>query len=447
MNTPLYDFVKEYNTKNAVRLHMPGHKGKIAALESGFDITEIDGADVLYNEKGILKESQKNASDIFGTYKTLYSAEGSSLSIRAMLSLIKMYSLNARKHPLVLAGRNAHKVFMTASALLDIDVKWIFPEEKAELLSVNISPSYLEKCISDCEEMPVAVYITSPDYLGNISDIKAMSEICDKYGIILAVDNAHGAYLRFLPENMHPISLGAHMCCDSAHKTLPVLTGGGYLHISEKAPALIKSQAENAMSLFSSTSPSFLILTSLDRANEYLCNKMYEDTAKLQARICELKTRLSSVGYSVKGNEPLKLTLAAKAYGYTGDELAELLRKDNIECEFSDPDYIVFMFSTSTEDDEINRLKNTLIGIEKRAAVTQIVSIPVLYRAMSVKDALFSSSEEISTAFAENRVLASPSVSCPPAVPVAVCGERLNAEAIRCFEYYGIKKINVVKED
>ena len=90
MNTPVYDFIKEYAEKNTVRLHVPGHKGKAGEFCEAFDITEIDGADVLYHETGILAESQKNASAIFGTAKTVYSTEGSSLCIRAMLTLIKM---------------------------------------------------------------------------------------------------------------------------------------------------------------------------------------------------------------------------------------------------------------------------------------------------------------------------------------------------------------------
>ena len=122
MNTPIIDFGKKYQEKNTLRLHMPGHKGKSFLGIEGFDITEIEGADVLYSANGIIEESQNNASALFHTAKTLYSCEGSSLSIRAMLYLAL---LSNRTSNTILAARNAHKVFMSAAALLDFKVECI----------------------------------------------------------------------------------------------------------------------------------------------------------------------------------------------------------------------------------------------------------------------------------------------------------------------------------
>lgn len=107
-----------------------------------------------------------------------------------------------------------------------------------------VTPEAVKAALSACRAKPAAVYLTSPDYLGNILDIKGIAEICHKAGVPLAVDNAHGAYLKFLPESLHPIDLGADICCDSAHKTLPVITGGAYLHISNSAPPLFAEQAK-----------------------------------------------------------------------------------------------------------------------------------------------------------------------------------------------------------
>ncbi len=443
MDTPVFDFIENYRKSAFVRLHVPGHKGN----ENALDITEIEGADVLYHDDGILGRSQHNASLIFGSAKTVYSAEGSSLGIRGMLALIKMYAEKTGRKPVVAAGRNAHKVFMTASALLGIDVRWIYPENNESVVSAEITPETLRNFLKSSEEKPVAVYITSPDYIGNTADIRGLSAVCRENGVLLAVDNAHGAYLHFLKEDLHPISLGADMCCDSAHKTLPVLTGGAYLHISRNAPSFIAENGEKAMSLFASTSPSYLILSSLDKVNKTLAEG-YSHKIKETAEITEkLKCVLAENGYSLAGNEPLKISLKTKEYGYYGTEFADILRSNKIEPEFSDPDFVVMMITPENGEEELRYLEQILLSVPKREKIEG--KIPVISPCewvLRIREALFKSSEKISVNEATGRILASPSVSCPPAVPIAICGERLTENAVKCFKYYGIKEIDVIRE-
>lgn len=444
MNTPLYDFIIKYSSGDIARFHVPGHKGRYGDAENA-DITEIKGADVLYHETGVLEESQKNAAQLFGTRKTLYSAEGSSLCIRAMLTLIKMYAEKTGRQPEVAAGRNAHKVFMTASALLDMDVEWINSEGVSSLVSCKITPQGLEAYFDGCGNLPAAVYVTSPDYLGNMADIKGLSEVCHRHNVLLAVDNAHGAYLNFLPQSLHPITQGADICCDSAHKTLPVLTGGAYLHIGKNAPLYLADNAKKAMALFASTSPSYLILSSLDETNPYLYDDFPEDLAQLVETIRMCKSILEQKGVSFSGDEPLKLTIPTKPLGYYGDEVADILRENQIECEFSDPDFVVLMVSPFNTIEEIYRLFGTLMCIEPREEIKEALpERKPLERKMSVKDALFAPSENVSVNEAAGRILADTCVTCPPAVPVAICGEVLDEAAIKCFRYYGIKTVNVV---
>ena len=437
MNTPICDFVREYEKKNALRLHMPGHKGK-GDVEK-YDITEIEGADVLYNAKGIIKQSEDNASSLFGTAKTLYSTEGSSLCIRAMLYLAKLWG----KKPLIAAGRNAHKAFMSAAALCDFEVDWLCGE-RTGVISCRITAEFLEEYLS--KNKPVAVYITSPDYLGNISPIEELAKVCHKHGVLLLVDNAHGAYLQFLKKSAHPIALGADICCDSAHKTLPVLTGGAYLHISKNTDKMLREQAENAMALFASTSPSYLILQSLDAANKYLEN--YDGKLDAFAKyVFSLKEKLTKNGYTLVGEELLKITLAPKSYGYTGDEIAKLLEKQGIICEFSDPDYTVMMLTPEIEERALLHLEKVLCGIPKREEITKIPpGHHKCEKVFSTREALFSQSEEKPVSLCIGRVLADAVVSCPPAIPIVVCGERVDEAAVKLFEYYGITTCRVVKE-
>ena len=443
MDTPVVDFIENYRSGQFVRLHVPGHKGS----ENPLDITEIKGADVLYHEDGILGRSQHNASVIFGTEKTVYSAEGSSLGIRAMLALIKMFAEKTRRRPIIAAGRNAHKVFMTCSALLDAEIRWIYPDNKESLVSAVISPERLRNFLEKCDELPVAVYITSPDYIGNVSDISGLSAVCREYGVLLAVDNAHGAYLRFLGEDIHPISLGADMCCDSAHKTLPVLTGGAYLHISVEAPPYLAANAEKAMALFASTSPSYLILYSLDKVNRSLVEGYGERIRETAERVSSLKRLLQENGYVLSGNEALKIAVRTKEYGYEGTEFSEILRKYKLECEFSDPDFVVMMITPENSEEELLQLEKVLISIPKREKIEgEMPVISPCESVLGVREALFKTSEKVSINEAQGRILASPSVSCPPAIPIAICGERLTENAVSAFRYYGISEIDVITE-
>lgn len=446
MNTPICDFVREYEKKHALRLHMPGHKGEALMGFEKYDITEIDGADVLYDADGIIKESQQNAAALFGTKKTLYSTEGSSLCIRAMLYLVKMLAKKQGRQPLVFAGRNAHKVFMTASALLDIDVEWLSTEKSRNLLSCEITADELESCLCSSDKKPIAVYITSPDYLGNISDIRGLSEVCDRYSVLLLVDNAHGAYLNFLEENQHPIHLGAHMCCDSAHKTLPALTGAAYLHIAEKAPALFCESAELSMRMFASTSPSYLILQSLDMVNSYLSDGYKQRLSAYIGQLCEFKKCLTENNYVLSGDEPLKITLHTKDYGYAGEDFHKILKEKNIVCEFYDKDFCVFMLSPENSAEQTAYLRDVLLGIERREKINELPPVITSRKmAVSMKEALLSEAVSMPVSECEGRILASPSVSCPPAVPLAVCGERITKAVIECFEYYGIENIFVLR--
>lgn len=447
MNTPIYDFVRKYADSDTSRLHMPGHKGRAFLGCEAFDITEIDGADSLYEADGIIKESEKNASSLFGC-DTFYSTEGSSHCIRAMMHLITMDARAESKKPLILAGRNAHKTFLSAAALLDFDVQWIYPDSEDSYLTCSITATKLDAIISEMPAKPTAVYITSPDYLGNTADINSLAEVCHKYGVLLAVDNAHGAYLRFLGKSEHPIDNGADICCSSAHKTLPVLTGGAYLHISPNAPKSFSEYARTALSLFGSTSPSYLILQSLDLCNRYLSDSYSIKLRSFISDLDRLKSNLIQNGYVLVGNEAVKITINAKERGYTGKEIADILTSHNIYCEFSDPDYITFMFTPEIGSNELDTLGNVLCNILPRPAIksSPAPKYSICRQVMSIRDALLSPAEILPVCECKGRVLASAAESCPPAVPILICGEEINEDAINAFRYYGIEYCSVVKK-
>lgn len=444
MDTPICDFVRRYAASDTVRLHMPGHKGHPLLGFEALDITEIHGADSLYEADGIIAASEANASSLFGC-TTYYSTEGASQCVRAMLQLASLYAASTGKRPCVLAGRNAHKAFLSAAALLDVEVSWVYPAAGEGYLSCSVTPSTLESRLAG--EEVCAVYVTSPDYLGNTVDISGLAAVCHRYGVLLLVDNAHGAYLKFLPSSRHPMDLGADICCDSAHKTLPVLTGGAYLHLADRLPLAVAAQAKASLALFGSTSPSYLILQSLDAANGYLA----EYAARLAAFLpCvdAVKQRLAACGYALCGDEPLKITLGTKPYGYRGDAVADALRQAGVECEFADPDHVVLMVSPFLGEEPLLRAESVLSALPKKEPIT---NRPPLFSAgekvLTVREGMLSVCETVAVQQACGRVLAAPTVGCPPAVPIAVCGERLDEHAVACFRYYGIETCAVVADE
>ena len=420
---------------------MPGHKGKGFIGIEGFDITEISGADTLYSPDGIIAESENNASRLFGTAHSFYSAEGSTLTIKAMLAIATL----GIKNPRILAARGAHKALINAAALLDLDIRWLYPDSADHICRQLITPENLRSVLSEDSSFS-AVYITSPDYLGNISDIGGISAVCKEYGVPLLVDNAHGAYLGFLSPSRHPIALGADMCCDSAHKTLPVLTGGAYLHISKNARREYLDSARAMLSVFSSTSPSYLILESLDLCNAYLENGYREALMLTVSKIESVKERISALGYEVLPTEPLKIVIRAAEYGYTGADIASRLSQSNVEIEFFDDEFVVLMATPENEDSDYERLLESLSLISRREPLRLAGYERVIAeRAMSVREAILSPRESVTPSEALGRICATPTVSCPPAVPIVVSGEVISESAVRLFKKYRTEKIEVVK--
>ena len=438
MNTPIVDFVKKYGSGKNSRLHMPGHKGKGFLGAEKWDITEIKGADSLYEAQGIIKESEENATKLFGSGATFYSTEGSSQCIKAMLWLA--ISQND-KSKTIFAARNAHKAFLSAAALIDFDITWLYPKEFTSLCSCVITPEQLESELKKAETPPAAVYITSPDYLGGTCDIKALANVCHENGTLLLVDNAHGAYLRFLNPSIHPMDLGADMCCDSAHKTLPVLTGGAYLHIGKNLEKSFAENAKNALMTFGSTSPSYLTLASLDACNKYLTGYS-EKLLKCVCKIDTLKQTLKNSGLGIYDSDPLKLTV----FG-AGDmkKVAENLEKYGVYCEYADKDFLTLMFTPNNSKRDFKRVKKLLSGLKRENDLTPF-DLTVGEKVTSVRTAYFGKNETVAVKDAVGRVCACPTVSCPPAIPIVVSGEIIKERHLELFENYGIQTVSVIKE-
>ena len=443
MATPINDFVKAYSQSGTVRFHMPGHKGVSFHGCEPLDITEINGADYLYDADGIIGQSEQQTANAFGTAATLFCTEGSSLCIKTMLGIVRL-SCKAQR-PTILAPRNVHKAFIDACILLDLDVRWLYPQTPTtSICCADITPAQFEQALS--EGGIDAVYVTSPDYLGNLADIRAISQICKAHEVPLLVDNAHGAYTAFLRDSLHPIALGADMCCDSAHKTLPCYTGTAYLHISKSADKAFLQDAKRVMSMFGSTSPSYLLLQSLDLCGDILASgefsKQLENAVRMTA---DCKRELKNSGWQLCGSEPMKITLCAARCGYDGKDLADLLRTSGIEPEYSDVQFVVLMAGVSNTQSDFDKLVRVLSTIPVRPPIDNDFP-PILpsKRQLPIRQAALQKGTAVSVDDALGRICALSVTACQPSVPVVISGELISQDIVKILKRYSIFQVNVL---
>jgi arginine/lysine/ornithine decarboxylase len=159
-----------------------------------------------------------------------------------------------------------------------------------------------------------------------------------------------------------------------------------------------------------------------------------------------LKQKLTGCGYTLYGSEPLKITIDAKPYGYTGDALANYIRQHNMEPEFSDRDYLVLMLTPVLSKNDLLHLEDILCQLPQREAVsTPAPQLTQGEQILSVREAMLSLSETLPAEKCLGRIAAAPTVGCPPAVPIVVCGEKITASVLSGLAYYGITECCVVK--
>lgn len=438
-------FAEQYARSDITRFHMPGHKGKPLVGAEPLDITEISGADSLYAAEGIIAESERKTSAAFGSARSLYSAEGSSLSIKSALLMLRIFF--GRKIRIA-AARNCHRAFIDGCALTGAEAVWIYPQKRESLCTVGITPSDVGKTLElgniDC------VYITSPDYYGSIADISQIARQCHQKNALLIVDNAHGAYLAFAdcPAAMHPLALGADIVCDSAHKTLPVYTGGAYLHISADAPSELCSLAKPAMAMLGSTSPSYLILASLDNCAQLLHGSLPDEIKRSCRSVSGIKKLMSERGIPDLSAEPLKITIDCAAVGYYGYEFADMMRESKMECEYSDKRAVVLMLSPYNTQRDLTRLEDFLQSVKLKDAIRLTASVlnTPLRAALSIRQASLSACELLPAADSVGRICARPALNCQPSVAAVMPGEIITRECADICAENGIDNIAVVKE-
>ncbi len=419
-DAPFLSSLFAYDSRDPVRLHMPGHKGRAPALSFlgdglSLDVTELSATGNLYAGEGALRRAEELAAEAFGAADCVFCAGGATLAIQAMLAA------STKPGDIIAADRRCHGSVLRTMVLLDLTPRWLWPTD--DFILSTPSPEDAKQAVRDGA---AAVMLTSPTYYGRLAPIEDFADT----GVPLLIDNAHGSHLAFHEEGrLHPIRRGADLCCDSAHKTLPALTGGAYL-LSRRRDS---ERLREAMALFGSTSPSFPILASLDACRAYMQSQGEESLYRLLDGIETAADFIhrNSGAKVLRGKDfdPFRLVVETSA---DGRDAAELLEQAGIFVEMADSRHVVALPSVETRPEELARFAKALCSALAGLAPAREQSPdapPRLEAAMTPRQAWFSDTVVLPIKEAAGRIAARPLVPYPPGVPSVMPGERLTREA------------------
>lgn len=435
-------------------MHMPGHKrqartGYLRDLCAKLDITEIDGFDDLHNPHGIISEAQKNAASLWGAEESAFLVGGSTLGI-----LAGIYS-HVKRGDRVILARNCHKSVYHALELCGAVPEFIVPKtDKKTGICLSIDPRVVEKALAKFPDAKLVI-LTSPTYEGVISNIKSIATAVHKHGIPLLVDEAHGSHLGF---NSHfsggAVRAGADIVVQSLHKTLPSLTQTAIVHMSGLCN---KSALRRALGIFETSSPSYLLLASIDGCVNYVkthtagFSKWAESLAYFERKAKSLKNLSIFRADGAFGIDPSKIVISTAACSINGFELMTILRdRYRIELEMASTSYAIAMTGMFDGRKSLGRLARALSRIDRKLSpapekVFKAATLPE--RAFTVHEALEMESNAVSSDTAAGSVSAEYVWAYPPGVPIILPGEVFSADVIAKIDSLKSAGANMIMSD
>ncbi|HWO76075.1 MAG TPA: aminotransferase class I/II-fold pyridoxal phosphate-dependent enzyme [Bacillus sp. (in: firmicutes)] len=441
---PLYEALQHHIQSNPLSFHVPGHKGGLLFKEKSklfaADITEITGMDDLYHPTGILLKAQKLLTDLYGSDNSLFLVNGSTVGNLAMI-----YG-TCSEGDLVLVQRNCHKSIIHGLMLAKVRPVFLEPEYERDWgIAKGISIQTLADALKLYPEAK-ALIVTYPNYYGMADKIEDLIKLAHKYKIPVLVDEAHGAhFIGKDPFLRSSLQLGADVVVQSAHKTLPSLTMGAYLHIRE---GLIRAESiQQALSILQTSSPSYLIMASLDYARSYIGTFTENDLQFWRKYKEEIHERLSAISginiYQDPFTDPLKVTLKL-TNGDSGQTFQRLLEEQGIYPEFSDPANVLLIFPLFKKAHEkealayLNVLEDALKKItiytakerEKKHSPFQSSSNRVRTPEVPLYQAKVSDKRWIPITEAPGKVSGGMIIPYPPGIPLIMPGESIEQRHI-----------------
>lgn len=453
----LFDKLDKLSKSEEYPFHMPGHKRNpesgICKGIQALDITEIEGFDNLHHAQGILKDAMENASNLYGSRRTFFLVNGSSCGILAAIS-----SVVGEKDTLIL-GRNAHTsayhgVYMTGCRVVSL-----YPEMSENSQTYGVIKAADLKRIIDANPKAKAVLITSPTYDGFVSDIEEFSRIVHEAGMLLIVDEAHGAHFGLderVPKSS--VTLGADLVIQSVHKTLPALTQTALLHIC--SDRVCEERVERFLRIYQTSSPSYLLMGSIDHCIKLMREKGRElfDAffVKREKLLKELQT-LKHLRICMAGEvqDPCKLRIETQPEWMSGRELFERLLMDyHLQMEMSDVGSVLAILTVMDTQEGFERLAKALkeidAGLERRAfekkQIRSLQEVLSELRAaegsqpdMTVREAMDladANKETVKFEDARGRIATDYLYIYPPGIPILLPGERITEKLLELVLFY-----------
>ncbi|MCK6208574.1 aminotransferase class V-fold PLP-dependent enzyme [Bacillus infantis] len=442
-NIPLYGRLLDHIGKDSISLHVPGHKNGLLYKGSQeayaealkLDVTELSGLDDLHAASGAIKEAELLASKLYGAKESSFLINGSTVGNLAMiLGTVK-------EGETVLVQRNCHKSVLNGIRLAKASPVFLGPEYNGDWgVAGGIAPGTVEKAISLHPDAK-AIILTYPNYYGMVFDLQAIIHKAHQHGIPVLVDEAHGAHLIKMSRLKSAVELGADFVVQSAHKTLPAMTMGAYLHYNSR---LIGYEgAREYLQMLQSSSPSYPIMASLDGARHYLETFTEEDDKILLERIESFRRGLAVISgllvleYEEGAGDPLKVVIQPE--GLSGFELQSLLEDEGIYPEMADPYNVVFVLPLLKKDMDfpfkeiIFKTEKAMSGKRKgqTAKVNYFQKPSVSTLAVNAQDLMGMSRKAVSMEEAAGKICAELIIPYPPGIPLLFPGEVISEEDVK----------------
>ena len=462
VKAPLVEALQNYYNKPAYQFHIPGHtqgtgvlpdfRKLMGAKALSLDTTdEFDNLGTLHPATGPIKEAQELAAKAFGAEKTFFLLNGSTAGNLALAMGL------TQKGQKVIVNRNCHRSILTGMIISGAEPVWVNPVQLNDWgIWGNIAPEAIENALKNNPDVSM-VWITNPTYEGVVSDVKGIADICKKYDVPLIVDEAHACLWNF---NEHlPISglkLGADAVVHSLHKTGGSMSQSSMLHIAKNSK-IDAVEVEKALKLLHTTSPSIILLASLDAARANLDSQRGKDAISRAVKNAKyLRSEIDKMEHiqHLKSDFGYKTDVTKvfiKADGLSGKRLESILEIDfNIEVESASDNGLLILSNIGNKRSDIEYLVKCLKIIDKSNYsdiyyLENKKHMPMLTPQikMSLRDAYYSPKETVKKEVAIGRICAEVIAECPPGISILLPGELITEAHMPYLTDY--EKIEVVK--